>query len=809
MSVTPRLLRRASQRVLSSSISTGKETVCPKCRLLVTRQNLHTYRRRPTVVPGLGASVQLTQKRGFLDLFKAEWKSTFEKKVENKPQNPGIAVLAALTLYVDEKAGMAPTTSELIKAFKMIVFDEELPIILKDDGVCYGLLRCLETLSKRGDIDGVKSPALARLLESLHHLEHTTAVSLAGALLGYIRRVREHDRPLLRAGFEAVVATLANTYDFSKAMGFLTVGAETYGPKLITGKAWWHVLRKIIDKDDEEALLKLTELEGVRKPNNLGDVGVLTGAMRFYMDRDDTANARKWWDELKDSATSDTFKMIFGYAVGHPEDRAAKEWIEHLFEHTELVEPETPPKDEARLTAREELEVMKLKWKWSQGETIHTIAGLIPSISPKTKIELINELVDFAVWRKDATAAQVLLVLAERWRVEPNRRTQVLHIRVRLMLEDTDGAYEAWESLKYYRHAPDSDEETLELLRYMTSNIKTKADVIDSLYNETLKRKISLDVETLCGLSRWQIFNKPFNIIIATLSREINNYHPGDRMKVIMHLGELMGMKDPELGIGEMWNVYLAMRGLFPELPLSARKQIMELFFSRGASDVANVIFLHMRQTKHAKPDAEAYASAFRHCARLQDAQTLWSIHIQFKVDPEVTPTTELYNSLMYAYNSVNQPKNALDIFRTITNSKEGPNSDTLSLVMISCGLAKEMMASRSPLIWKNFLKLGFKPTSHNHAMRLSAWCLADKYDMAFKVLRELESKDGFRPNREIFMGLYAEYQPSRRPEIEKWAQENIPEVWREIVADPEEPLKKYEGQQDVWVKNAPDIFLG
>ncbi|EPS37820.1 hypothetical protein H072_8372 [Dactylellina haptotyla CBS 200.50] len=808
MSVTPRLLRRASQRLFSSPspFPTKTGTVCIKCRLLA-RQNIHTYRRRPTTLPALSScGAQVLQKRTFLDLFKEELKQTMQKPIENVPQNPGIAVMSALVLFVDDKVGFAPTTSELVKAFQVLASDKRIYNILRDEGNCYGLLRLLEALSQRGDIKLIKDSDLISILNGLESADHEMAVSLAGTVLEYIRRTRESNTVLLRAGFEAVIATLANTGDYNKAVGFLKVGAETY-EGIIRPKSWWQVLRSIIDKDNEEALLQLTESAEARDPRNLGDEGILTGTLRFYMDRDDTVSAKKWWDQLKEEATTDTFRMIFGYAVGHTDDALAQSWTEELLERTEIEEPESAAEEAGeQLTAKEQLEVMKLKWKMHRGESMDTISALVQDISTRPKIEVVNELVDFAVWKKDGSTAQMLLMLAERWRWQPNRRTQVLKIRTRMLANDPMGAVNAWEDLKYYEDAQDSDAETLELLTLMAANPKTAEPVITNIYNEVLRRDLPLDVDALRALSHWQVFNKPFEVIVQTLSREINNYSYSDRLKVIQFLGEIMGM--PKLSVGEMWKIYQAMRDLFPELPMNARRDIMELFFTRDAPDIANLVFMQMRHSKSARPDAATYTAAFRHCARLQDAHTLWSIHLQFKIDPDVKPNTELYNSLMWAYNSVNQPLNSLEVFKTITNTREGPDSDTLSLVMISCGLSKSNMKVRSPKIWSNFLKLGIQPTMHNYAMRLSGWCLADNYDMAFKMLKEMEKKEGMRPNREVFMALYSEYQPSRREELEKWAEENIPEVWDEITKDPSQPLKQYEGQDDVWIKGAPRVLL-
>ncbi|KAF3919931.1 hypothetical protein AA313_de0202934 [Arthrobotrys entomopaga] len=809
MSVAPRLLRRASHRLLSKA-SAGRDTICIQCRLhQAARQSIHTYRRRPTptTLTPLPAGVQFLQRRTFLDLFKEELRQSMEKPIENVPQNRAIGVMAALVLFVDEKVGIVPTSSELIKAFELLSQDPSVDNILKDEGNCYGLLRLLEALSQRGDISILRDDDIIKVLRGLEAAEHDVAVSLAGTVLNYIRRTREGNTELLRAGFEAVIATLANTKDYVKAMGFLKVGAEAYGGDIIRPKSWWQLLRSIIDKDDEEALLQLTESADARDPKNLGEEGILNGALRFYMDRDDTVSAKKWWDQLKGSATRDTFKMVFGYAVGHTEDSLAQAWMEELFEKIEIEEPESAAQEAGeQLTVREDFEVMKLKWKMNHGESIQTLTSLISEITPEPKIEMINELVDFAIWKKDANTAQMLLMLARRWRLQPNRRNQILHIRTRMLSDDPMGAMNEWENLKYYEDSHDSDEETLELLSLMASNKKTKEEVVQNLYNEVIRRRISLDVDTLRVLGNWQVFNKPFEDVVRTISREINNYSFSDRLKVIQFLGEMMGLK--HLSIGQMWKLYQAMRDLFPELPLSARRDIMELFFIRDAPDVANLVFTQMRHSKSARPDAATYTAAFRHCARLQDAHSLWSIHLQFKVDPDVKPDTELYNSLMWAYNSVNKPLDALEVFKTITNTREGPDSDTLSLVMISCGLSKSNMKVRSPKIWNNFLKLGIKPTMHNYGMRLAGWCLADNYSMAFKMLREMEAKEGVRPDREVFMALYAEYQPSMREELEKWAEKNIPEVWTEIINDPTQPLKQYENQEDTWIKGAPKTLL-
>ncbi|EWC46534.1 hypothetical protein DRE_04257 [Drechslerella stenobrocha 248] len=811
MSVAPRLLRRVSQRLFFTSFPLSRETVCLQCRILATRHSFHTYRRRPAAVPDLRCHVKLGQKRTYLiDVLKADLAQAMTTPVENLPQNPGIAVLSALTHYIDNEVGFEPTTSELVKAFEVIAHDPLAATILRDKGNCYGIIRLLETLSLREELSIVQDKEIELLLNALEASESDTAVSLAGILLDYIRRVRPQNQRLLRAGFDTVVATLANTGDFAKAIGFLKAGAESYGREIIQAKPWWHLMRTVIAKDDEETLLLLAGSPEAKDEDHLGEFGVLQGLLRFYLDREDTAAAKKWWEDMKSVATSITCQTIFGYAVGHPEDALAQSWTQQMFDELDSFQSDeadsasmTGLVDE-ELTPGEELEIMKAKWKMTQGVGVHEIASLVQSISPRMKIEMINELVDFTIWRKDSDSSQFLLMLAERLGLEGNRRTQMLQIRVGILFNHPAAAMAAWENLKYFDEVEADEAETVPLLNLMASNLQTDQYTIEALYNDIKRRKLQIDADSLSNLFLWHILNSEVRTTVEVVSREINNYSFDDRLKIIKVMGEYMGR--PETDIGISWQLYQAMRDMFPEMPRSVRREFMELFFSRDCPDLAGVVFTQMRHSSGAMPDVDTYISAFRNCAKLEDYQRVWEIHMQLKVDPNIRPTTELYNSLMWAYNCCNHPNQAFDVFRVITNTREGPNNDTLSLIMTTCGLGREpAMKRRSHIIWNNFKKLGIKPTMNNHAMRIVGWCYADLYDMAFKIFREMEEKEGARPDREVFMNLYAEFHPDRRKELERWTAKNLPEVWEEVSNDPSEPLKQYEGQVHRWFHLGPD----
>ncbi|KAK6359767.1 hypothetical protein TWF696_000906 [Orbilia brochopaga] len=810
MSVAPRLLRRVSQRLsLTSLPPASRETVCLQCRLLATRQSLHTYRRRPVPVPHIRYNARLGQKRTWMEVIGTEIARSMIKPIDNTPQNPGIGVIGALVQFIDSEIGFEPTTSELVKAFELIARDPSIHYILKDNGNCYGVIRLLETLSLREDLSLVKDGDIIKVLKGLETIDTDMGVTLAGILLDYIRRTRGDNTDLLRAGFEAVVATLTNTGDFLKAIGFLKAGAEGYGAEVIQSKPWWHLLDRVIATDNEEILLLLSESPEAKDPNHLGEFGILHGLLRFYLDREDTANAKKWWETMKPAATSITCKMIFGYGVGHPDDKLAQSWTQQMFDELDTFQPDTEdgsPEmelEEGELTPAEDLEIMKAKWRMTQGENIHDIATTLQQISPSLKVEMVNELVDFAIWRKDTDSAKFMLMLATQSRVHLNRRSQILQIRLGMLLNDANAAMAAWEGLKYYDDSHDSDGETLELLKLMASNVQTESYVIEQLYAEVLRRKLQIDASTLSLLFQWSLKKSTFVRVVEMISREIVNYTPDDRLKIMKAIGEAIGHPDADLL--STWKLYQALRDLFPELPLSVRRDVMEAFFHRDAPELAGVVFMQMRHSSNAMPDLDTYIAAFRHCARLQDYPRTWEIHLQLKIDPNVKPTTELYNSIIWAYNSCNHPNPAFDVFRVITNSRQGPNNDTLSLIMTTCGLGKApAMKRRSDIIWNNFKKLGIVPTMNNHGARIAAWCLADLYEEAFKQFREMEATEGVRPDREVFMALYAEYHPDRRPQLEKWTAKHLPEVWEEIMNDPSQPLKQYEGERPVWFKNGP-----
>ncbi|KAF3939347.1 hypothetical protein ABW19_dt0205405 [Dactylella cylindrospora] len=824
MSVTPRLLRssRTSQKFLFRSILFGDRDVCLQCRLLATHsysqppsQRPHRiYGRRPNALPlrsPTAPHLRSMQKRTFMDLVREELINDKELVIDNHKQNRGIPVLATLTRFVDDNIGFEPTTPELLKAFNLIAHDNSPVSIFKDQGTSYGVIRLLEVLSNRDELSLVPDEDLEAALGKLQAVYHDYAVTLAGILLDYVRRTRDHNASLLKTAFEAVAATLANKGEYSKARGILKDGAEIYGKEIITPEAWQYLLQKIIDLDNEDAFLELAESPIARDPDTLGELGVLDGALRFYLDRNDTANAKKWWDELKEAADVKIYKTIFDYALRDLDDTVAKSWVEEMFQHIESRQ--TSPLDGAseeeidptQLSPREILETLKLKWRIIHGESIDKLNNLIPQISPNPNIEIMNELLEFAIWKEDAAMAQFLSLLVDRWRLQQNRRSQILQIRLRMLCNDPAGAVSAWDNLRYFEDSTDSGEETMELLALMASNTQTDPEVIKHFYSDVIARNLPIDADTLCILTDYHLRRSPLDVTMKAITREVHTYTSSDRRKVLKTIGEYMGL--PETSAPDAWLIYDVIKQIFLEMDVSVRKDLMQLFFHKGRPDMGVVCFMDFRHS-NTKPDTETYTIAYKYLAKHQDGSGVVTVHAMMKLDPEVKPDTELYNSLMWAYNSANLPAKALDVFRTITTTNEGPDGDTLSLVMITIGLMPGEVRRRDGVIWGNFRKLGIVPTIHNHAMRIAAWCMNGAYDEGFQMARELEEKEGIRPDRNVIMALYAEYQPSRRGEIIQWAEEKYPDVWAEIANDPSEPLKQYEGELDRWWKGSGPVLV-
>ena len=134
-------------------------------------------------------------------------------------------------------------------------------------------------------------------------------------------------------------------------------------------------------------------------------------------------------------------------------------------------------------------------------------------------------------------------------------------------------------------------------------------------------------------------------------------------------------------------DAYSLLRQFFPELETEYRVSIMDTFFDRKRADMACHVFGHMRAHKNPehRPTKESYTRFFEGIGRSPDLESLRTAHNMLKMDTAVTPDTLVYNGLMIGYTACDLGYRALDFFKEITASAEGPSYQSLEIVFRAC----------------------------------------------------------------------------------------------------------------------------
>jgi len=258
--------------------------------------------------------------------------------------------------------------------------------------------------------------------------------------------------------------------------------------------------------------------------------------------------------------------------------------------------------------------------------------------------------------------------------------------------------------------------------------------------------KIPLSIESLAALSRVYLERSDFEKYVETLLRDILHAAPQDR-RTIMNIG-IEHMRKETTTLDAAWEIYNILRNIFTEINAEQHAVFMDLFFTRERVDLGVMIFSNMRHSSSARPTGNMYIRCIKEIEARCWAEGLSRIHGFLKLDTDVDPNTDIYNALMYAYTMCQQPRMALDIYRLIIRSSEGPNRDTLNAAMLASGATTGGLEHHGKAIWNRFVKESkMTPDATNWAYYIKAMILNGDHDGGWEMAKTLEKKKGIRPN--------------------------------------------------------------
>ncbi|KAI5309267.1 hypothetical protein KEM55_003653 [Ascosphaera atra] len=302
-------------------------------------------------------------------------------------------------------------------------------------------------------------------------------------------------------------------------------------------------------------------------------------------------------------------------------------------------------------------------------------------------------------------------------------------------------------------------------------------DVVDELFES----KVRFMPATVAALCATMLRRHDVEGVSDLLDQLLSTFGAHDKAKIREPL--LAFINDATQPVGEAWDVYELVNNLFPDTPVAQRTQIMQTFFRRGYAHQATLVFGHMRAKNlgEQRPTATTYTECLLGIAGARDEGALGMVHNMLKMDLEIKLDTRLLNALMFAYTCCGEPGTALEQFKQILHSEEGPSEATILVFFRTCEIYDEG-AGEARRMMLNLRSLEIPVGRKMYEAFMAA--LMGNGDMhgAIDAVRSMEAQVGERPDAVTLATLYnvAPFQMVKK-QIEDWCQSTYPDLWSQV----------------------------
>ncbi|KAH8727917.1 hypothetical protein GQ44DRAFT_79554 [Phaeosphaeriaceae sp. PMI808] len=397
-------------------------------------------------------------------------------------------------------------------------------------------------------------------------------------------------------------------------------------------------------------------------------------------------------------------------------------------------------------------------------------------------IDTINTLVEFSMSKQDPYSAERYITLGEKRGISPNERTYTMQIQYRLSVKDIDGARAAYFNLQ--SDFSGEAQSVLAINQLIQTLCELKYNHFDDLMvmvDDLHERKARFAPETIASLCLLHLRRGESYDAIDLLQVHAHQFTPAQRRIIQNNL--LVFILDGETSTTDAWDTYQILRKVFVETPRDDRVKIMNDFFERKRPDMACHVFFHMRNhvSREYSANRDVYVAAFTGFARCADAESLELAHNQLKLDFNVDIDTRLRNSLMLAYAATGENTKALQFWREICESKEGPSYNSITIAFRSCeGMHYGYQHARS--IWQRLKEQDVEIDKTIWLAYMSAITRNHQHDDALALIENVEEEYGFTPDLDILGNWFNMTASSdRQTRVEAWIKKRYPEVWQEI----------------------------
>jgi hypothetical protein len=373
-----------------------------------------------------------------------------------------------------------------------------------------------------------------------------------------------------------------------------------------------------------------------------------------------------------------------------------------------------------------------------------------PDLRLSLSISCVNDLIRYAYSIGDPQLAADFAALAQNWEIEPDFETHTLmSLESRIQASDIDGI---WKSLRELEEMDALHHISLPLTNKLIKKLcqsdlhDTVFDEISALLDSLVENSVRLEPDTLAALTRMLLRRHDWETISQLLRPRLGSYASEERQLIIKTFVNFIN--DSNQSDDDVWEAYNLLKVAFPETAEKTRTAVMEVFFDRKRVDRACLVFGHMRQAGSylQRPNLETYIKCFRGIAQGADSENLELVRNMLKLDLEVELNTRVRNALMLALAACEQPDEAMEIFRDILRSEEGPSSTTIAIFFRTCATHPTGTVEATKMMEKVRL-LEIPVDRQMYTEYIKAFAAQGDHENAIEALDKMESEIGDAPD--------------------------------------------------------------
>ncbi|KAJ5901084.1 hypothetical protein N7504_007077 [Penicillium tannophilum] len=454
-----------------------------------------------------------------------------------------------------------------------------------------------------------------------------------------------------------------------------------------------------------------------------------------------------------------------------------------------------------------------LLWDAAQGSSMSSLVEKVKSwtgassLKEALTIAHVNSLIQYANSVSSPQLATDYAKLAEHWGLIPDEETHLLQLESFIQAGNVEQALAILEgkidpSILASDHLPLANR--LITMLCLSEQKDELFQQISSLLDPLFQENVTLNAETIAALTRMLLYRHDWDAVSELLRPRLGSLDGEGKGMIRTALTDyIMDMGETDANV---WEVYQLLKLAFSETGVSVRTEIMCSFFERKRSDLAFLVFGHMRQAEDLsrRPKPDTYARCFQGMARTADAANLELVHNMLKLDLEVELNTRIFNGLMLAYAACEMPDKSMEIFKQILQSDEGPSQKTIAIFFKVCEKHHNGVQEAIKMMAK-VKKLEITIDRRLYTAYMEAVASQCEFDMATEAINNMQAEIGVAPTSTT-IGLFYNAIPYQywKDEVEKWASEKYPEQWKHLAETPrsehEEGLKFDGITNEVWV---------